>query len=245
MTICDRLESRSVALMALPAADGERREAEAHAASCPDCARSLREGARLLEFLDLGLEPAPGRRAIAKAEKAVLDEWDREASRAAPASRLLAAGCALGLFAILCALARHIVGDPSSLATAVAAAALAALLSASAQAGGRTVLAAVTASLALILAPTAGFVGGESGLVCLGLELAGGLAPLAIRRLARLEPPTPAVSAALAASAALAVQAALHLSCPVRSAMVHLLAFHFAGVVLAAAAGFGLRAASR
>ena len=96
--------------------------------------------------------------------------------------------------------------------------------------------------LALIAASGTGVASGDSGLTCLGLELICALIPFALCAMtgARL-PESAEARAALAGAAALAAQAALHLSCPIRGALVHLITFHFAGVVAAAAVGARLQ----
>ena len=244
MSVCDRIEARSMALAALPASDPERTAAEGHACSCARCARALRDGAQLVAMVSAELRPAPALEVFARAEQAVLHEWDREFLRPARRSRLLAAAGSAVIFVVLCATARHLVRDLGSWATAGAAASLAALLSALAPAG-RRILPIVFASslgLALIAASGTGVASGDSGLTCLGLELICALIPFALCAMtgARL-PESAEARAALAGAAALAAQAALHLSCPIRGALVHLITFHFAGVVIAAAVGARLQ----
>src|SRR5207237_3394332 len=123
---------------ALPASDPERAAAESHACSCARCARALRDGAQLVAMVSAELRPAPAWEAFARAEQAVLHEWDRECLRPARRSRLLAAAGAAVIFVVLCATARHLLRDLGSWATAGAAASLAALFSALAPAGRRS-----------------------------------------------------------------------------------------------------------
>ena len=78
MSVCDRIEARSMALAALPALDPERTAAESHACSCARCARALRDGAQLVAMVSAELRPAPALEVFARAEQAVLHEWDRE-----------------------------------------------------------------------------------------------------------------------------------------------------------------------
>src|SRR6202171_2047784 len=58
----------AVALAALPLTSLQRQAAEAHASGCPDCARALRQGERVLELFDAHLDfPAPSRAALQQA----------------------------------------------------------------------------------------------------------------------------------------------------------------------------------
>jgi len=60
MTSGKHIATDALALAALPATSLQRQAAEAHARTCPDCARALRQGERVLEMLDAGLDvPAP------------------------------------------------------------------------------------------------------------------------------------------------------------------------------------------
>jgi len=73
------------------------------------------------------------------------------------------------------------------------------------------------------------------GIECLFIELGAGAVPLALFRRNAPERRGPALYGAIGACGALAGQAYLHFRCPVAHASVHLLAFHFGGVVIAAA----------
>lgn len=234
MTVCDRIEARSMALAALPLTDSERVEADAHAMSCAACARRLRSGARLLDMVSEELRAEPA--GFSDAEQAVLAAWDREQRRPSWRSRLGVPVTALAVFAALVAGAQHLEGDVVSWAIAVAAAAIAALAPVAAE--KRTLPIVLGASaLMLLLAMSGGAIpNGHSGLACMGLEIACALAPIAVWCAAGAGAMIESASsrAALAAAMALAGQAALHLSCPVRGVAVHL-GFHFAGVFIAAA----------
>lgn len=243
MTQCDQIKARSMALASLPRGDGERTAAEEHARSCADCTRALREGGQLLALVGAGLRPAPSAETLRSVEQVILRQLEREAHAAPLRARLLGAAGAALAFAALVALNRHLPHDLASWVVALAAASLAALLAALAPAGVRTATAALGASLALALvASNATGLLPAIGLKCLAVELGCALAPFglfaaargAIRRL-----PSPGATAALAAAAALAGQGALHLSCPVRGALPHLLAFHVGGVACAALLGAG------
>src|SRR5262249_28553439 len=146
VTLCDRIEARSMALMALPRSDETRLASEAHAATCAGCRRALREGARLLRLADLELRPAHAAQPLARAERAVLAAWNRE-----PRTRWLAAVTPLAIFAVLCLTARHLVQDLTSWGTAAVVASAAALFSASAAAGKRTTPIALVSSFGLVV----------------------------------------------------------------------------------------------
>jgi hypothetical protein len=246
VTLCDRIASRSMALVSMPPDDLERVAAEEHAATCTACARALRQGGQLLRLVTAELRPEPSAEALRRAERSVIEQMDREA-RAAPArTRLLgAAGAALAFLALV-ASARHVSHDPVSWLVACAAASLAALLAALAPEGLRTAAGALGASVALaLLASSTGGLHAAIGIKCLAFELACALLPFgffAVARGAVPRPVSPGAAAALAASAALAGQAALHLTCPVHDALPHLFAFHFTGVALAALLGARIQA---
>ena len=248
MTTCDEIRSNSLALSALVPGDAGREAALSHARACPGCDAALREGARLLALIDAGLRPLPpAETALQRARGAVLAELERDlARRSAPEWRspiVFAASAALA-FALFTLASRQRAPDLSSWVLAAAAASLAALLAGLSGRGASTLLAAVGGAFAFAL------IAGESqglapliGLKCTAIELVAACVPFAVAALSRgavPRPVSPAPAAALAAAAALAGQAALHLTCPVRHALPHLLAFHLAGVVLAAILGAGV-----
>ena len=230
-----------MALASLPPHDPERVAAEEHATNCPGCARSLRQGSQLLALVKAELQPAPSAEALRRSERSVLEQMDREVPATPARTRLLGAAGAALAFAALVAAARHLPHDPASWVVAGAAASLAALLAALAPEGLRTAAVAVGSSLALaLLASNSGGLFAAIGIKCLAFELACALLPFGLFAMARgavPKPASPGAAAALAASAALAGQAALHLTCPVHDALPHLLAFHLAGVALAALLG--------
>jgi hypothetical protein len=237
MRECERIGERSMALAALRREDPERAGADAHAASCPACARLLGDEERLLELISAELRPDPTLADFGRAQRAVLAQWDREEER----SRLAVPLAVLAVFAALVLSAGHLVGDAGSWALALTAAAVAAV----APAGGRWALPAVfAASLGVLAFAVSGEVvgNGHLGVTCMGLEVACALAPVAIGCAlgfgSLLE--SASARAALGASLALAAQGALHLSCPGRGVGMHL-ALHFAGVLVAAAAATQLR----
>ena len=247
MTLCDRIDLRSMALASLPPADPARVAAEAHARACPRCARSLRQGKRLLGLVEAELRPAPSAEALRRAERSVLAQMEREATSTMVRARLLGAAGALLAFAALVVAARELRHDPASWVVALAAASLAAFLAALAPSGFRTTVGALGASVGLaLLASSSGGLFSAIGIKCLAFELACAILPFGLFAAARgavPRPTSPAATAALAGAAALAGQAALHLSCPVRSALPHLFTFHLGGVVLAALVGAGLASA--
>ena len=243
MTPCDQIRARSMALASLPPGDRDRTAAEEHARSCAGCTRALREGGQLLALIEAELRPAPSDEALRRVERAILHKLDREAHPAKAGTRLLGAAGAALAFAALVAIDRHLPHDLASWVVALSAASLAALLAALAPAGVRTATAALGSSLAFaLIASNATGLMPAIGIKCLAVELGCALVPFGLfatvrREIPRL--PSPGASAALAAAAALAGQGALHLSCPVRGALPHLLAFHVGGVVCAALLGAG------
>jgi hypothetical protein len=99
-----------------------------------------------------------------------------------------------------------------------------------------TLLAAITVSLAMAgVDAVGGALAWKIGVECLLIELAGGAVPLAAFRFIEPEQRGPAVYGAVGAWGALMGQLYLHVRCPVAHEGPHLWAFHFAGVVAAAA----------
>jgi len=245
MNSCDELRSRALALAALPPGDRDREAAEAHARSCPQCARALREGSRLLDLIDAELRPsAPPEAALRRAQNAVLAEMDRE-DRLRPAARwstrLILAASLLLAFGALSALSRHRAMDPQSWVVAGAAAVLAAVMAGLSNTGWSVALGVNGASAALVLLAGAGTgVSALIGIKCVAIELFAATWPFAAAALSRgiaARPSAAGPAAALAAAGALAGQASLHLTCPAAHALPHLLLFHLGGVVLASLAG--------
>lgn len=91
----------SLALMALPESDPERRSAESHAANCPACRVLLSEGELMLGWIDDSLKVAPVEAALRNKIKRGFSEPQARAE--SPVARfLLWAGVALSfLFALL------------------------------------------------------------------------------------------------------------------------------------------------
>ena len=104
MTVCSRLRSRALSLVALPPGDPARETAWAHSLGCPACARALREGLEMIALIDGGLRPSPPpAAALARAEQAVRAQMDRSSARA----RLLAPVIPLVGFVALVAPSAH------------------------------------------------------------------------------------------------------------------------------------------
>ena len=236
---CAELEEQSLALVALPADDPERVAAEAHARGCEACARSLSEARSMLSAVTAFGTPAPPQTvALARAARgARADLLHRGRPRG-----FAAAGVVLG-GAVVALLAKHRAVDPRSLL--IAGAALAAALCAAvvvpprrARAAG---LAIVGSAFLVAIAGGAGILDPVVGVKCTLLELFAAAVPLATtlllvrRRRGRAEP---LFLVGIAAAGALAGQGALHLTCPDRLAAPHLAAFHFGGVLGAAALGW-------
>ena len=247
MTTCDQVYSNALALSALAQGDPERAAALVHARSCPGCTAALREGVSLLALVDSGLRPlAPAEEVLLRVRHRVLAEMDRDVVPAAAdwRSPIVFGASALVPFVLFTLTAHQRAADLQSWVLAAAAASLAALLAGLSGRGAYTLPAAVGSALALaVLAGQTQGLAPLIGLKCTAVELASACVPFAIAALSRgaiPRPVSPVFAAALAAAGALAGQAALHLTCPVRQALPHLLAFHLVGVVLAAALGAGI-----
>jgi len=253
---CADLEARAGGLVALPAHDRERVDAEAHAAGCAACAALLAEAHAVLALIDAapGL-PAPSPEVLARAAAPILAELAGEVAevrapdRTPRPQRAVAAwlaGALLAGSALMLAWARRggrLRGGRSWLATGmVGALALGclALLRAGASAAG----AALAASLGFaFLVGGAGPLEPLVGLGCAASELMTAALPITValyfvRRGAA--PGRAAWFAGIASAGALAGHAHLHLHCPVHTSLAHLLWFHAGGVLLAALLGLGI-----
>ncbi len=237
MTQCHRIGADAAGLAALPAGDAEREEAWAHARECPACARALDEARRLQALVGDGAPAQLGADAMARASRAIVSELRREARR-----RMLASVIAVcAAFALSVALARHRSPAMQDRAIALALAALATALGAASRRFALAVVAAAPLA-ALGVALVTGAAGppqASVGVDCLATEIACSVlvvagAWLAIRR--GTSSLAPRAVAAGAAAGALGAVAALQLTCRAHTALPHLLVFHVAGVLLAAAA---------
>ena len=224
---CDDLRARAAGLAALPLDDPDRREAEAHAATCADCAAALAAGGRLLALLDqLPAPPPPSPEVLRRVARAVSREEQR-GRVAVPAAVVLGW---LGL--TLLDPAHHASGPhPWMSSIMLAVLGVAGLLLCKRRAIWMSVL---LSAVAAILLAGAGPVVPSLGVRCLLLELGTALLPLAAVVVWVREGGI-SLHAAAAAAGALAAQGALHLSCPSSHARAHVLLFHTTGVLLAGA----------
>ncbi len=235
------IEENAAGLASLPADDPERVAAYDHARECPDCARLLGQAARMLAALDaLPPAPVPPPPALRAVRQPILA---RLAALSLP-TRLLS-GVLVALWIVLVAMAKHRAGGAvawiESAALATTALGVLALLR---RFGSGTAMVAFGASALLTaLAWGDGPLAPRVGLACLLTELGAALLPflIVLRTLAKRRSinPTPALAVATAAGA-LVGQAALHLTCPDRTAGLHVLAFHCGGVALAALLALGV-----
>jgi hypothetical protein len=236
----------AVALAALPLTSLQRQAAEAHASGCPDCARALRQGERVLELFDAQLDfPAPSEAALRLAMK-----------RTRRVAALHIAGptavTVLALAAVLAAVG-SVPGEgwrwAASAALAIGGVALSWLAI-----SGRTVRWTVAAAALFSLVFSVAFAGSGPlspllGVRCCFVELVPvviGLATLfVLGQLPAIRDPWRAV--ALAGASGLTVQAALLVCCPARMGALHMLAFHSGGLfaICAAAAWLAPRLAQR
>ena len=235
MTPNEHIEDNAAGLASLPPKDPERVAAYDHSRACADCARSLRHAEQMLAALD-ALPPAAAPRAPAL--RAITQPILARLAALALPTRLLS-GVLVALWIALVAMAKHRAGGAvawiESAGLAVAALAVVAMLR---RFGSRTAVLAFGASALLTaLSWGDGPLAPRVGVDCLFTELGAALVPciIVIRTLMKRRSihPTPALAVATAAGA-LVGQAALLLTCPDRTAGLHVLAFHCGGVVLAA-----------
>lgn len=236
------ITNRAGFVAALPPDDPERKQAEAHARSCPACRQALDEGARLITLLEEASPvPAPTAAALARAAAAI----DAETADDRNALRRLS-GWAVGAIAVAWLFqlmvgsgfvldARHV-----SLSLAVFAVAAASITLLREQPRLALVAIVATSGLLAYLAGTAGGLDAGIGIRCMFRELwaaaiSWSLIMVAARR-ARV--PLATWDATLFAGAgALAAHAGQHVACEVPHADAHLLVFHFSAVVLAIGLG--------
>jgi hypothetical protein len=248
MNLCEHIRQQALVLVASAGSERELKEAWEHARTCAGCARALQEGERVLALVDAELAPSPpSAEALLRAKRAVELELDRQPARPLRAARVAVAAATISAGAALAGpWARHHYLDASSMALAAGAALTAAVLAglgAGRRAAGAAFAACAVSLVVAALASTSPGLFAAVGVHCLALELftAAGLAAAG-----GLSSSTSGwTTAALASAGALAGQAALHLTCPERSAAPHLLAFHLGGVVLAAVAGWAVPRALR
>ncbi len=249
MKPCEHICQQALALVASARGEREMREAREHARTCAGCAQALHDAERMLALIDAEWAPSPpSAEALLRAGRAVELELDRQPARSLRAARVAAAVATISAGA---ALTRHYHHLNASSAALGAGAALTAAALAWFGVGRRAASAAFAAcAVSLVVAALSSASPGlfaAVGVHCLAIELFTAGWPLAALAAAGgLSSSTSGwTTAALAAAGALAGQAALHLTCPERSATPHLLAFHLGGVVLAAVAGWAVPRALR
>jgi hypothetical protein len=223
----------AAALCALPPDSLERRAAEAHARGCPDCARALLDGARLLEQVDAKLDlPAPSPEALRRAKQRV---------RRLAALQLLvpAAGTPLFFAAAITALGgSRTDGAARWLGAAILAVASTLLcwLAVSERRVRFTVLATAAVSVAFAAAFGArGDLAPVLGIRCALIEFVPAITGFAVAALLTRATPTLLRdrwrAVALLATGGLTVQAALLVRCPARTGAAHVLLFHSGGLL--------------
>lgn len=224
-------------LAALAAGDPERDAAYAHASACPRCARALDRSQVMLGLLDaLPPPPAPPAMVMQRIAGPILDQL---AARVVP-WRVLA-GLLAAIWLSLVLLAKHRAGGSLAWAESLVLVAVAVTCVGAARRVGGTAILLVLGVSALFVAISieGGALAPHKGMACLLTEVGAAVLPffVAARVLAargRAHSPVPLVVAA--GGGALVAQAALHLTCPERTAGLHLAVFHLGGVALALAA---------
>ena len=252
MNLCEHIRRQALALVASARSERELKEAWEHARTCAGCAQALQEGERMLALIDAELAPSPpSAEALLRVKRAVQLELDRQPARPLRAARVAVAVATISAGAVLAGpWARRHYLDASSIALAAGAASTAAVLAwlgVGRRAAGAAFAACAVSVVVAALASTSLGLFAAVGVHCLALELFTAAWPLgALAAAGGLSSSTSGwTTAALASAGALAGQAALHLTCPERSATPHLLAFHLGGVVLAAFAGWAVPRALR
>jgi hypothetical protein len=255
---CDEIAADAVGLAALPVGASERTRAEAHAATCAACARSLADAHRLLAMLGAAELPAPSAAALKNASAAILADWDvlpAPASVPARAARgrleATIAAAVLAAWALPLALARRPVAGGRGLAASFGLAALAAIASAATISLGGVAAVAfpVISAAASLLSGSGSALAAGPGLHCAFIEGlmafgAAGVAWGASRLLARRAPSVALLSAAMGGGA-LAGHAALNETCGAATELPHALVFHTGPVALAVALAFVAAGAAR
>jgi hypothetical protein len=248
MKPCERIRQQALAVVALAPGERELKEAWEHARTCAGCAQALQAAEGMLALVDAELAPSPpSAETLLRAKRAVELELDRQPARSLQAARVAAALAPTGAGAALAGpwAHHHHQLDASSVALGAGAAITAvalAWLGVGRRAAGAAFAACAVSLVVAALASTSLGLFAAVGVHCLALELFTAAWPLAALAAAGgLSSSTSSwTTAALASTGALAGHAALHLTCPERSAAPHLLTFHLGGVVLAAVAGLAV-----
>jgi hypothetical protein len=248
--VSGHIADQAAFIAALSREDPERIAAERHAQSCSACGEALSKGRALMTLLERApVPPPPSAEVLTRVSRAIEGETERE--NGSSISPLLWAMAALAAWALELAIAKKLSHDPARVLVSAGWGLVAAMLAAWASVRARWAAAgAVVASLALI-----GVALGDDtqlyallGIKCTVLELMAACIPygIAVALARRTRTGFEAwQAAAIAAAGALAGHAALHLSCKVPHAGLHLLVFHFGGVLLAAVLGYGGSRAAR
>jgi len=239
---CEDVREEAAALAALPPEAPERRQAQLHAAACPECARALEQAERLQALLlATGADPTPAVGPLARARAAVGAELRlARAARPWTAAGLGVAAAGAGTLGLLLAHQRD--GGAEAIAAALGLG-LCATVAAVAGAVRPVLAAALGAGIALAFAAIVGrgdlgSVAGAPGWACSSEELAAALLPLAgAAAVVWRGWLPPSALAPAAAAGALAGEAALHLTCHAPRTEAHLVIFHAGAVILAAVIG--------
>lgn len=258
MIACEDLRSQAAGLAALPEDDPERAAAFLHARDCPECARALEEGVRLLAVLSAAPAPPPPRpEVLERVRAAVLAEFDRQSAHPRPSWTMALLPIAVLGTGVLLALREGAMQASTSelgVAAVLGAAALGTVFGVWSYGWrllGLGLLASVLYSL-VVAVRGSGEAGWDAqlGMHCALIELGAAVLPLGAGIYLVLRRQAAHVAATLGGAAlagALTGQAALHLACP-NDGMAHLFVFHTTPVVLAALLGIafsrvrGLRA---
>ena len=220
---------------ALGPEDPARLAAVAHARGCPPCARSLQQADRMFTLLDsLPAAAEPPAASLGAASRLVLG---RLATMVVP-TRLLVLLLPV-LWVIFVAMAKHRATgvEPWLKGGLLVATSLLSVSLLRVRGAGAAGLALGASVLVTALDWGPGPLEARHGVACLLTEVVVAAAATAltawvvVRRRSRY--PAPAL-VGTAIAGALTGQGALHLSCPIGTAGVHVLAFHVGGVVLAA-----------
>jgi hypothetical protein len=238
MTSDGHIDDRAGGLASLPASDPERQAAYLHARSCVRCAAALKQGEAMFESLgEIASGPEPPQGIL----QGTAGRIESELSNPPVPWRSLSAVLVV-LWLALVSLAKRRAGDGASWWEALGVIVIAVIALGTAQRlRGRSGLLAIGASGLLValawaqgpLAPLLGIECFLTEVATAGLSIAAVLWAFARGGWTRARAPL----ATIAAVGAIVGQAALHLTCPERTAGPHLFVFHFMAVVVAALAG--------
>jgi hypothetical protein len=216
--------------------------AYAHAEGCTECKRALLQGEQLVRLLGQVEMPAPSQASLRRTSAQIIRDLEDPLRPAVPLLPAWPALAAFAAWALPLAFAQHRpLAGPwfESLSFALVAAGCAALAVSALR--KLAVPAAIAASAALVLVNAGpGVFDGWGGMHCFFAELASAALPFALVAalvVQRRMRGSGLLYAGVAAAGALAGHAALDLTCPSPSVGLHLVIFHFGGVVVAAALG--------